>query len=55
MVPIGDIHIVVLACVDNVEAGDPSEDGATEHERRQQVGRFVEYCFAADRDPGGNG
>ena len=50
----GNIDIIILAGVDDVEAGDPSEDCAAEDECWQQVGRMDEDDFAADRDPCGD-
>jgi hypothetical protein len=31
----GDVYVVVLAGVDDVEAGDPGEDGGAEDECRE--------------------
>ena len=48
------VGVVVLAGVDDVEAGDPGEHGAAEDQCRQQVGRVREHDLAANGDPGGD-
>ena len=48
------VDVVVLAGVDDVEAGDPGGYGGAEDEGGEQVGGMGEHDVAADRDPGGD-
>ena len=42
----------VLAGVDDIEAGDPSEDGQADDDGRQHVGRVYHHDLATECDPG---